>query len=134
MRCQRADVPLVIDSQESARSFFAGCMAKADPSVETVWVAHVDEQARCLHLSHHVGGSHTTDLPIQTIVTDAARHGSAGLLLAHNHPSGDPRPFRADCHATRKLAGVVEAMDCRLIDHLVFGSGGFSSFRALGLL
>ena len=72
--------------------------------------------------------------PIRSIIADAASHGSAGIVLAHNHPSGDSRPSPSDCVATRRLALVAEAMDCRFIDHLVFGGTGFTSFRQLGLL
>ena len=73
-------------------------------------------------------------VPFRSIVRDAAAHGSAGVLLAHNHPSGDCRPSRADCLATRRLAAAVEALECAVVDHLVFGGGECASFRRLGLL
>ena len=92
MRYQRAELPLKLDGLAATRKFFAGCMADADPLREDLWVAHVDDQARCVHLSRFPGDETGAVFPLKAIVTDAAQHGSAGIVLTHNHPSGDPRP------------------------------------------
>ena len=134
MRYQRAAQPLKLDGPEAARAFFAGCFAESDPARECLWVAHVDRQLNCIHLSRHEGDAHSAGLPLKTVVADAALHDSAGLILAQNHPSGDCRPSRADCLETRRLATAVEALDCTVVDHFVFGAADFSSFRQLGLL
>ena len=134
MRYQRAELPLRIEGVEAARAFFAGCFADSDPARESLWVAHVDDDARCLHVSRHQGEETGTDFPIAAIITDAAQHGSTGIVLAHNHPSGDPAPSEADCRATRRLASAAEALDCTILDHLVFAGAKFASFRAMGLL
>ena len=131
---QRAESPLRLSGLEQARRFFAGCLADADPTQEHLWVAHVDDDARCLHLSRHAGHADGADLPIRTIVTDAARHGSKGLILAHNHPSGDPRPSATDKRITRRLALVGEAMDVAILDHLVMAGSECRSMRQMGLL
>ena len=134
MRFQRAELPLKLDGPEAAKAFFAGCFSQSDPLRERLLVAHLDSSARCLHVSQHDGDESGAEMPVRTIITDAALHGTAGLLLAHNHPSGDPQPSRADCRATRRLAGAASALDCAIVDHLVFAGSRFSSFRALGLL
>ncbi len=134
MRYQRAAQPLKLDGLEAARTFFAGCFAESDPARECLWVAHVDRESNCLHLSRHEGDACGAEFPLRAILRDAALHGSAGILLAHNHPSGDCRPSRADCHATRRLTVAAEALGCRVQDHLVLSENGFSSFRQLGLL
>ena len=131
---QRAESPLRIDGLEQARRFFAGCLAEADPSQEHLWVAHVDDDARCLHLSRHDGQSGGADMPIRAIIADAARHGSKGLILAHNHPSGDPRPSDMDKRITRRLALAGEAMDIAILDHLVLAGTQCRSMRQMGLL
>jgi len=131
---QRADIPLRIDGLEQARRFFSGCLAEADPATEHLWVAHVDGNARCLHLTRHDGHADGADLPIRDIVADAARHGSKGLILAHNHPSGDPRPSAVDKRITRRLALVGEAMDVAVLDHLVLAGTECRSMRQMGLL
>jgi DNA repair protein RadC len=134
MRYQRAELPLKLDGLAAARDFFSGCMADVDLARESLWVAHVDEQARCVHISRHPGDETGTSFPIRNIIADAAEHGSAGILLAHNHPSGDPRPSDSDCHATRRLAAAAEALDCTVVDHLVFAGSQCTSFRQMGLL
>ena len=134
MRYQRAEQPLRLDGPEAAARFFAGCFAESDPARESLWVAHVDDEAKCLHVSRHDGGTTEAEMPVRAIVLDIARHDSAGILVAHNHPSGDVRPSRMDCLATRRLVTAVDAVDCRLIDHLVFAGSDYSSFRRLGLL
>lgn len=134
MRYQRAELPVKLDGLAAARQFFAGCLADTDPGRETLWVAHVDEEARCLHLSHHSGNREAADFPIREIIADAARHGSSGLVLAHNHPSGDSRPSESDCRATRRLVSAAEALDCAVLDHLIFAGNDCTSLRRMGLL
>ena|SRR5688572_2416211 len=134
MRHQRAEFPLKLDGLETARSFFTGCFDDTDPGLESLWVAHLDDQARCVHLTRHQGDETGADFPLRSIIADAATLGSAGIVLAHNHPSGDSTPSSDDCRATRRLARAAEALDCAIVDHLVFGGGECSSLRRMGLL
>lgn len=131
---QRAESPLRLNGLEAARRFFAGCLAEADLTKEHLWVAHVDDDARCIHLSRHDGDATGADLPIRQIVADAARHGSTGVVLAHNHPSGDATPSADDRRITRRLAVVGEAMDLAILDHLVIAGTECRSMRQMGLL
>lgn len=134
MRYQRAELPLKLDGLAAARRYFAGCIADSDPSRESLWVAHVDEDSRCLHVSRHEGDERSAHFPLRIIIADAAMHGSAGIVLAHNHPSGDARPSDSDFRATRRLAVAAEALDCAVLDHLVFGGNECTSLRQLGYL
>jgi DNA repair protein RadC len=131
---QRAESPLRLDGLDSARRFFADCLAETDPRTEHLWVAHVDDQARCIHLTRHDGNDGGASLPLRQVLADAAVHGSAGLILAHNHPSGDPTPSASDRHVTRRLALAGEAMDIALLDHLVMAGKQCRSMREMGLL
>ena len=124
----------MLDGLSAARAFFAGCMADGDPACESLWVAHVDDESRCLHVSRHPGDETGVAFPLRDIIVDAARLNSVGIVLAHNHPSGDPRPSNSDCRATRRLAAVAEAMDCTVLDHLVFAGTECTNFRQMGLL
>lgn len=134
MRQQRADFPLKLDGFDAARAFFAGCLAESDSARERLWVAHLDGYSNCLHLTHHDGDEFGTDFPLRSIIADAAVHGSAAIVLAHNHPSGDPTPSATDKRATRRLACAAEALDCTVVDHLVFAGAECTSFRQMGLL
>lgn len=134
MRYQRAEHPLKLDGLAAARAFFDSCLVESDAARETLWVAHVDEQSRCIHVTRHDGDETGADFPLRQIIADAAEHGSAGIVLAHNHPSGDARPSDADCRATRRLASAAEALDCAVLDHLVFAGQDCTSFHRVGLL
>lgn len=131
---QRAESPLLLNGLDATRRFFAGCLAECDPTREHIWVAHLDDQARCIHLTRHDGSDGAATLPLRQVIADAACHGSAGLILAHNHPSGDATPSPADRALTRRLALVGEAMDVTLVDHLVMAANDSRSMRAMGLL
>lgn len=133
MRYQRTQVPLRIDGLEAAREFFAGCLAESGARHPSLWVAHVDEESRCLHVSCHEG-EEEQDFPIQTIIEDAATHHSAGIVLAHNCSSSELRPSERDFGVTRRLAVAAEALDCTLLDHLVFAGAQCTSMRRLGFL
>jgi DNA repair protein RadC len=59
---------------------------------------------------------------------------AAGVILYHNHPSGDPAPSREDREFTRRLASASESVGLKLLDHIVVGRGGCVSFREAGLM
>ena len=59
---------------------------------------------------------------------------AAAILVAHNHPSGDPTPSREDAQLTRKLEATGKVMDVPLLDHVIIGDGIYYSFKEHGLL
>ena len=134
MRFQRVDLPAILNGQEAARCFFSSCFRPGDDATEQLWVAHVDSAARCLLVESYEGNAHSIEMPVREIIVDAARVGSAAIILAHNHPCGDPSPSRADCNATRKMVSVGHAIDLTVLDHLIFAGGQCSSMRSMGLL
>jgi len=68
------------------------------------------------------------------IVHGALQRGAAALILAHNHPSGDPQPSDEDRNVTRKIAHACAYFDLRLLDHLIIGREQFYSFADAGLM
>lgn len=129
---QRAELPVALTGVEVSRSFFAPCFTAL--TGERLLVAHVDEEAHCIHLASYDGAIDSVDIPVRSIIGDAIRLDSAGIVLAHNHPSGDAAPSRSDKVATRALAIAAEAIDLAVLDHLVFAGSECASFRRLGLL
>ena len=81
-----------------------------------------------------VGSASVAPLSVRPIVHRALDLGAAGLVLVHNHPSGDPAPSRADLDATRGLVAACRALDLDLLDHLIVARGGWTSLKAQGLL
>jgi DNA repair protein RadC len=59
---------------------------------------------------------------------------AAGVILVHNHPSGDHAPSEADVRMTLRFASAARELGVLLHDHYIFSPAGHSSFRALGLL
>lgn len=65
---------------------------------------------------------------------------SAAVVLAHNHPSGDPTPSAEDIRITRQLVEAGKIIDIRVLDHIILGNpearqqGGFTSMREAGLV
>ncbi|MFC7536694.1 JAB domain-containing protein [Sphingomonas sp. GCM10030256] len=129
---QRAETPVKLAGVEASRAFFATCFKSARP--QTLMVAHLDEQARCIHLSTFDDGHGSAGLPIREILADAARLVSAGIVLAHSQ-TGDPSsPDPTDRDAVRRLARAADAIDVTVVDHLVLAGERCSSFRRMGLL
>jgi DNA repair protein RadC len=76
---------------------------------------------------------HTPVYP-REILKRALELGASAIILAHNHPSGDPTPSRADIDMTREIAKAASALKIALHDHVVVARGGVVSFKAQGLL
>jgi DNA repair protein RadC len=57
-----------------------------------------------------------------------------GIILAHNHPSGNLNPSEADIRLTRRVKNAGEIIDIRLMDHIIFTEDGFYSFANEGVI
>jgi DNA repair protein RadC len=68
------------------------------------------------------------------VVEAAIRHGAFGLVLAHNHPNGEVTPSDQDKILTRAIVLAAEAVDLRVVDHLIVSAEQTFSFRKAGLL
>jgi DNA repair protein RadC len=64
----------------------------------------------------------------------ALRHSAAGVILAHNHPSGDPSPSEEDRDLTRRLAEAGRLLGIDVLDHVVVADGRHYSFQENGAL
>jgi DNA repair protein RadC len=63
------------------------------------------------------------------LVTESA----SGAIFVHNHPSGDPEPSRQDLELTERLVAAGSLLDIRILDHVIVGSGRYTSLRDAGL-
>jgi DNA repair protein RadC len=103
--------------------------------IEELRIAHVDSERRLIAVCAHGGGcADHLKLPLQEIAREALVLRSHGIVMAHNHPSGDTTPSRSDIIATRMLSDLADRLSIRLYDHLIFAPGSWSSLLALGLL
>lgn len=58
---------------------------------------------------------------------------ASGAIFLHNHPSGDPDPSRQDLELTQRLVSAGSLLDIRVLDHVIVGSGRYTSLRDAGL-
>lgn len=68
------------------------------------------------------------------VFAPALERPAAALIIAHNHPSGDPAPSREDREMTRRLCEAGRILGLPVLDHLIVASKGYFSFRERGLL
>nr|CAA9251190.1 UPF0758 family protein [uncultured Armatimonadetes bacterium] len=68
------------------------------------------------------------------VFTEAVRHSAASLIVAHNHPSGDPAPSPEDVQVTRRLCEAGELLGIELLDHVVLGDSRWVSLKEKGLM
>ena len=68
------------------------------------------------------------------VVKAALRFNAAAVILAHNHPSGCPKPSAADRRITERLSSALSLVDIRVIDHIVVGGAQTYSFAEHGLM
>jgi DNA repair protein RadC len=101
---------------------------------ERVAIAFLERDGRVLGTRLEEGRADHADLPAPAILREALGLGAAGLVVAHNHPGGDPTPSQADLMATRRLAAAATALGLRLHDHLIIAGARRRSLRAMGLL
>ena len=80
------------------------------------------------------GSLHTTVIRITELFREAVRQNCAALIIAHNHPSGDPTPSPEDVAITREIVQAGKLLDIDVLDHLVIGAGQkFVSLKERGL-
>ena len=70
--------------------------------------------------------------PREIFLTAVSYH-AVGILLVHNHPSGDPTPSRADMDFTERVRRAGDILGIPLIDHIIIGDHRFLSFRQRGI-
>ena len=68
------------------------------------------------------------------VVRRALELDTVAVMFAHNHPSGDTEPSAADRALTTRLREALALVDVRVLDHLVVGTGGYTSFAERGWL
>ena len=128
----RASHPWPLHDPQAAGDLFAPL---AHERVEVLALVYLDGAQQVLGMRHARSRLRDQlDLPIRAIARDALAFDALGLVIAHNHPSGDPTPSDADREATRRLARALDPLGVRLLDHLVVAERGITSFRSLGFL
>jgi DNA repair protein RadC len=81
----------------------------------------------------YVGSLNATHIRVAEVFQEPIRRNAAAIIVAHNHPSGDPSPSPDDVNVTRQIRAAGELLSIELLDHLVIGDQRYVSLRERGL-
>jgi len=123
----------VLNSPQRVRQYLQLQLARHEHEVFAV--LYLDSQNRLLKCEELFRGTLTqTSVHPREVVKQALRHNAAGVILAHNHPSGVAEPSRADELLTRALKDALGLVEVRVLDHLIVAGNATVSFAERGLL
>lgn len=102
---------------------------------EVFAVLFLDARLRLVQYREMFRGSlTTTTVHPREVAKEALTLGAAAVIVAHNHPSGDCEPSRADIALTETLKAALGLIDVRVLDHVIVAAERVMSFSARGLL
>jgi DNA repair protein RadC len=81
-----------------------------------------------------IGSLNTNVVHPREVFEPAVRNFAAHIILAHNHPSGDPNPSKDDLEITKRLLEAGKILGIEVLDHIIVARNGFLSFREKGLI
>jgi DNA repair protein RadC len=108
----------------------------SDLQHEEFWILLLNRANDVLQkLNVSKGGTHGTVVDIKIIMKHAIEmNACCGLILCHNHPSGNLTPSEADKKITSKIKEIAGFMDIQLLDHIIVGDNAYMSFADTGIL
>lgn len=130
---QQANDRLLIDSPEAAAQVLLPLFANADR--ERCVAGYVDTKHRLLSVvTVSIGSIDHTFMAPREVFRDALLENAAAVVLAHNHPSGDPEPSADDVAVSQRLVRAGSLIGVEVLDHLVIGDGRWVSLARRGVL
>lgn len=101
---------------------------------ENFRVLYLDTRNRLLGSdTMYVGSLNASHIRVGEVFREAIKRNCAAVIVAHNHPSGDPSPSQEDVEVTRRLITAGDLLNIEVLDHLVIGQQRFVSLRERGL-
>ena len=123
----------LLSSWDTLQDYLRAAMAHAP--VEEVRVLFLD--AKNMLIANEAmwrGSVDEASMHVREVMKRAMAHGATAIIIVHNHPSGDPSPSQADVKLTRELVEAGRHMKVAVHDHVIVGTQGQSSLRAMGLM
>ncbi len=130
----RADVPMMLTASVHVAAFMTPKIGHL--THEELWVIALDGKNRVRGARMVAkGGMHGLTLQPRDVLRAALADGAAMMIVAHNHPGGDPTPSVDDMATTRKIADAGDVLGVPLVDHVIIAPPGrYTSFLDLGIL
>jgi DNA repair protein RadC len=98
---------------------------------ESLWVMTLDGRNGLMGIERVYTGTATgTSVRIGELFRYAVSAGGVGIVLVHNHPSGDPEPSDEDVRLTSEVIAAAQLLDIQVLDHLVVAADKFTSIRS----
>lgn len=98
---------------------------------EELWVLLLDSRNRLINTEHLYRGSlNASTVRPAEVFKAGIRHNAGGLIVVHNHPSGDPSPSPEDINLTRCLIEAGEMLELPILDHIVIGLNRYESIKS----
>jgi len=119
---------VIINSPEEAANLIRYEMSGLDH--EEIWTMLLDTRNKLIEIKHiYVGSLNSAFARTAEIFKPAILANAAGIILAHNHPSGESNPSPEDIAMTRNLVQAGRMLDIDLVDHLVIAANEFTSLK-----
>ncbi len=101
---------------------------------EELWALLLNTRMRVTHeVMVYRGTINSISVRPVEVFREAIRLNASGLILGHNHPSGDPMPSPEDIAVTRQAQQIARLLELTLADHIIVGRGSWVSLRERGL-
>lgn len=96
---------------------------------EECWILYLNRANHILYKEKvSIGGLSSTTIDTNSILRKAIEKKADGIILVHNHPSGNPQPGKADVVETERLKKAAETFSISMLDHVIISDSGYYSF------
>lgn len=107
----------------------------SDLRTEEFWALFLNQNNRVLHISQLTqGGINQSLVDLRVLFKIAMDHFATGIIVSHNHPSGNLKPSHEDIGITKKIKEAGELLNIQLLDHLIITQNSYLSFADEGLI
>ncbi len=102
---------------------------------EEFWILFLNRSNKVINrMKLSQGGISGTVTDVRMVMKKAIEYLASGIIVCHNHPSGNLNPSESDSNITRKIKDAGNLMDIQLLDHLIISEKDYYSFADNGLL